>query len=299
MPAAPEAPKPDRIGRNWVTLSWRPPTADGGSKIRGYLLEMKKKDSDEWVPCNDLPHPDNHFTVLDLVEKDEYSFRVTAVNDVGNSHPSKPSALIKIEEEADKPHIDLSGIRDITVKAGEDFSIHVNYAAFPKPSSTWYRDDQEICIEADCRIVQQLADDYCSFILRDSKREDSGPYRLRLTNPSGFDTVTVNVRVLDRPSPPENLRADEFNGESLTLFWNPPKDNGGAEITNYVVEKCDGTSGNWQKISSYVTCTNIRVRNLTVNKDYSFRVIAENQYGSSDPCETPNPIKARYPFSEF
>lgn len=260
---------------------------------------MKKKDSDEWVPCNNLPHPDTNFTVLNLTEKEEYTFRVFAVNDVGTSNPSKPSGFIRIEEEADKPHIDLSGIRDITVKAGEDFSIHVPFTAFPKPTSTWYRDDQEICIEADSRIHQQLGDDYCSFILKDSKRSDSGPYKLRLQNPSGFDTVTVNVKVLDRPAPPEHLRADEFNGDALTLFWNAPRDNGGAEITNYVVEKREGTAGNWQKISSYITATNIRVRNLVVNKEYSFRVMAENQYGTSDPCETPNPIKARHPFSEW
>lgn len=298
LPAAPEAPRPDRIGRNWVTLSWRPPSTDGGSKIKGYLLEMKQKDSDKWVPCNDTPHPANTFTVLDLTEKDEYSFRVYAVNDVGTSNPSKPSALIKIEEEPDKPHIDLSGIRDITVKAGEDFSIHVPFTAFPKPTSTWYRDDEEISIAADSRIHEQLADDYCSFILKDAKRTDTGPYKLRLQNPSGFDTVTVNVKVLDRPAPPENLRADEFNGDALTLFWNPPKDNGGGEITNYAVEKRE-KGGNWQKLSSYVTGTSIRVRNLTVNKDYDFRVVAENQYGTSDPCQNAEPIRARHPFSKF
>ena len=299
LPGSPDVPRPDRIGRNWVTMSWRPPTTDGGSKIKGYLLEMKKKDSDQWEPCNNLPHPDNNFTVLNLEEKAEYQFRVSAVNDVGTSKPSKPSSLIKIEEEPNKPHIDLSGIRDITVKAGEDFSIHVPFTAFPKPTSVWYRDDQEICIEADRRIYQQLTDEDCSFIMKDSKRTDSGPYKLRLQNPSGFDTVTVNVKVLDRPAPPENLRADEFNGDSLTLFWNPPRDNGGGEITNYVIEKREARSSSWQKISSYCTSTNIRVRNLTVNKDYDFRVMAENQYGTSDPCETDKPIKARHPFSKY
>jgi hypothetical protein len=44
------------------------------------------------------------------------------------------------------------------------------------------------------------------------------------------------------------LRADEFAGEALTLFWNPPKDNGGADITNYVVEKKELRSAAWQKV---------------------------------------------------
>ncbi|XP_047491377.1 twitchin-like isoform X5 [Penaeus chinensis] len=295
LPGPPDAPKPDRIGRNCVTLSWRPPSQDGGSKIRGYLLEYKKKDEEEWTQDNNLPHPDTNYTVLNLTELQEYVFRVIAVNEVGNSAPSRPSAPIKIEEQANKPRIDLSGIRDITVRAGEDFSIHVPYTGFPKPTSIWYHDDDEMNIEGDTRIHEKLTDDYCAMIVTNSKRTDSGPYKLRLQNPSGFDSVNVNVRVLDRPAPPENLRADEFNGDALTLFWNPPKDNGGGEITNYVVEKREGR-GNWVKVSSYVTAPFLRIRNLTVNQDYEFRVMAENQYGTSDPCTSPTPIKARHPF---
>ena len=298
MPAAPDTPKPDRIGRTSVTLSWRPPTTDGGSKIKGYILEKKQKDTDKWEICNEDPHPDTTFTVLGLKEQDEYQFRVSAVNDIGKSKPSKPSPLIKIEEQANKPVIDLSGIRDITVRAGEDFSIDVPFTAFPQPTSTWYWEDQEIHLADDPRIHEQLTEDYCAIIFKNSKRTDTGQYKLRLQNTSGFDTMKVNVRVLDRPAPPENLRADEFNGDALTLFWNPPKDNGGASITNYVVEKKEARTSNWQKISSYVTQPCIRVRNLVVGKDYDFRVMAENQYGTSDPCTTPNPIKARHPFSK-
>lgn len=297
LPSAPEPPRPDRIGRNCVTLSWRPPTQDGGAKIKGYLVEYKQKDEDEWTPANSLPHPDPNYTVLGLNEMDEYYFRVIAVNEVGPSAPSRPSTLIKIEEQANKPRIDLSGIRDITVKAGEDFSIHVPYTGFPKPTSTWYHDDEDIKIDQDPRIHEQLTDDFCAMIVTNAKRSDTGPYKLRLQNPSGFDTVSVNVRVLDRPAPPENLRADEFNGDALTLFWNPPKDNGGADITNYVVEKREA-KGNWTKVSSYATAPFLRIRNLTVNKEYEFRVMAENQYGTSDPCTSPTPIKARHPFGK-
>lgn len=84
-------------------------------------------------------------------------------------------------------------------------------------------------------------------MVKNAKRSDGGQYRLQLRNSSGFDTATVNVKVLDRPNPPENLHADEFGGDALTLFWNPPKDNGGADITNYVVEKRE-PKGSWSKV---------------------------------------------------
>lgn len=84
--------------------------------------------------------------------------------------------------------------------------------------------------------------------MKNSKRSDGGQYRLQLRNSSGFDTATINVKVLDRPDPPENLRADEFGGDALTLFWSPPKDNGGGDITNYVVEKREPRAATWSKV---------------------------------------------------
>lgn len=94
----------------------------------------------------------------------------------------------------------------------------------------------------------QLTGNSASFVVKNSKRSDTGQYRLQLRNQSGFDTATIFVKVLDRPSPPENLRADEFAGEALTLYWNPPKDNGGAEISNYIVERKEPGSATWSKV---------------------------------------------------
>lgn len=297
-PDPPEPPKPDRITKDSVTLSWRPPRNDGGSKLRGYILQKKGKDDKDWSDVNATPIPANVHTVPNLKEGDEYQFRVIAVNDVGQSEPSRPSGNILIEEQPNKPCIDLGGVRDITVKAGEDFSIHLSYVGFPKPTATWFANDK-ILDESDSRVFPKLTDDSASIIVKNAKRSDTGQYRLQLKNPSGFDAATLNVRVLDRPGKPENLRADEFAGDALTLYWQPPKDNGGAEITNYIVEKREAKSPTWSKVSSYVTVPFARIRNLTLGKDYEFRVIAENLYGQSDPAVTAEPIRARHPFGNI
>lgn len=294
-PDTPEAPKPDRITKDSVTLSWKAPRNDGGSKIKGYILQQKGKDDKDWKNVTPDLIPTNIFTVPKLTEGEEYNFRVIAVNDVGNSEPSKPSGGIVILEQPNKPRLDISGIRDITVRAGEDFSINIPYVGFPKPTASWYSNDT-ILDDTDSRVHQTISDESASIVVKNSKRTDTGQYKLQLRNPSGFDTATINVRVLDRPAPPENLRADEFGGDSLSLFWLPPKDNGGADITNYVVEKREARSPTWSKVSSYVTVPFIRIRNLTLGRDYEFRVMAENQYGQSEPVTTSDPIKAKYPF---
>ncbi|CAD7001755.1 unnamed protein product, partial [Ceratitis capitata] len=260
-PDAPEPPKADRITKNGVTLSWRPPRFDGKSKIKGYYLEMRPKDLKSWAPVNQLPIMNTVYHIPNLEEGMEYSFRVFAVNDVGRSDPSKPSQLIGIEEQPNKPRMNLGGVRDIVCRAGDDFCIHVPYTGFPKPSAHWYSND--IIIEDDGR---------------------------------RFDTATINVKVLDHPQEPTNLCADEFAGDALTLYWAPPKDDGGSSVTNYVIERKERSSNTWAKVNSYCTTPFLRIRNLTLGQDYDFRVYAENKYGVSEPIVTSEPIRARHPF---
>lgn len=241
--------------------------------ITGYVVQKKGKDEKDWTDVNDYPIPSTTFTVPNLKEGEEYQLRVIAVNDVGRGEPSRPSSSILVEEQPNKPKLDLGAVRDITVRAGEDFSISIPFVAFPKPSASWFGNDV-LLDESDSRIFQQTGDDYASIVVKNSKTTDSGNYKLHVKNPSGFDTASLNVRVLDRPSPPQDLRGDEFAGEALTLSWRPPKDDGGSEVTNYAVERCEAGTQNWTKVSSYVTTTYCRVRNLTVGRDYNFRVVA-------------------------
>ena len=45
------------------------------------------------------------------------------------------------------------------------------------------------------------------------------------------------MTVLDRPEPPRNIHGSDFAGEALTLNWSAPFEDGGAPITNYVIER--------------------------------------------------------------
>ena len=131
--------------------------------------------------------------------------------------------------------------------------------------------------------IFQSGDDFCSIVVTNSRRSDSGFYRLQLRNEKGFDSVNFNVKVLDRPSPPENLRVEEYSGESLVLVWHPPRDNGGGEITNYIIEKKEPKSLTWGKVSqlhNYFTAHlfaghfnyfNSFFFGLCINRDFLFK----------------------------
>lgn len=294
-PDVPEPPKADRITKNSVTLSWRPIKGDNKRNFVGYHLEKRAKNGD-WEPVNKEPIKKSVYCAEKLKEGEEYQFRVRAENDAGCSDWSRPSQPVIVGEQHDRPKMDLGNVKDIVCRAGDDFSIHVPFTGFPMPTLTWFANDQAIEDEFDQRFFHKLNENAASLVVKNSKRTDAGQYRIQLRNPNGFDTATINVTVLDRPGPPENVRADEFGGDSLTLLWNKPKNNGGADVTNYIVEKKLATDSAWSKVSSFTITHFIRIRNLRVGSDYDFRVIAENPYGQSDPACTAQPIKARHPF---
>lgn len=102
---------------------------------------------------------------------------------------------------------------------------------------------------------------------------------------------------LDRPSPPKGpLQPDNITKDSCQLSWNPPEDDGGSEITNYVVEKREVGTTTWVPVSAFTPGTACSVQKLQEGKEYEFRVCAENAFGRSDPLNTDHPILAKDPY---
>jgi len=81
-----------------VTLTWKPPMYDGGSKIMGYILEKMMKGEDQFKRCNDFLVPVLSYTVKGLTEGKQYQFRVSAENAAGVSDPSRSSPFVKASD---------------------------------------------------------------------------------------------------------------------------------------------------------------------------------------------------------
>ena len=80
---APQAPSNLDVAKqteNSVTLQWKQPKNDGGSKITAYQVEVRKPDSDIWEIANDFPVKGNEYTVDNLQPGKPYQFRVKAKN---------------------------------------------------------------------------------------------------------------------------------------------------------------------------------------------------------------------------
>jgi hypothetical protein len=55
--------------------------------------------SRDWVEVTELPARDHSYTIPNLAEGDEVSFRIRAVNAVGPSEPSRPTDAITIQDQ--------------------------------------------------------------------------------------------------------------------------------------------------------------------------------------------------------
>lgn len=100
----------------------------------------------------------------------------------------------------------------------------------------------------------------------------------------------------DKPGPPQPpFDISEIDADACTLSWHIPLEDGGSNITNYVVEKCDVNRGDWVTALSSVTKTSCRIGKLIPGEEYMFRVRAENRFGISEPLASGKMI-ARYPF---
>lgn len=85
--------------------------------------------------------------------------------------------------------------------------------------------------------------------------------------------------------------------DRIGLTWNPPTDDGGSKITNYVVEKREDNRKSWVHVSNDPKECAYVVTRLTENHEYEFRVMAQNKFGIG-PALVSELEKARNLFSE-
>ncbi len=71
-----------------VTLKWKAATVSSGSSVRNYLVEYSTDSGATWITFRKSVSTSTSLSVTGLRTKTRYMFRVTAVNDVGNSPTS-------------------------------------------------------------------------------------------------------------------------------------------------------------------------------------------------------------------
>ena len=138
------------------------------------------------------------------------------------------------------------------------------------------------------------------FFKPSAQRSDTGNYEVKLKNSEGEDILPIKIIVLDKPGQCEGpLEAVETTKSSVTLQWKPPKDDGGSELSGYVIEKSLEGSDIWEKCPGIFIQPKATIKHLDEGKAFRFRVKAENIYGEGESLDTKTAIVVKPPYGKL
>lgn len=294
----PGKPEAVVITRENITLQWAKPKYDGGSSITGYVVEKKELPDGRWMKANFTNVIENQFTVTCLTGGQSYEFRVTAKNGAGVWSPPSECVTIIAQDVIEGPtaSVDPKFKSTTVVQAGETFVIEADYFGKPLPAVTWLKEGREID-KVTPRMEIKTTLTHTTLTIRDCTRADGGHFLLSLTNTGGTTSVPVNLKVLDRPGPPDGqLKVKVISAEKCSLHWNPPLNDGGATVSHYIIEKRETSRVTWTGVEAHVEALSYKVTKLVPGKEYVFRIAAVNKYGVGEFLES-DPLIAQNPFT--
>ncbi|XP_050930771.1 immunoglobulin-like and fibronectin type III domain-containing protein 1 [Lates calcarifer] len=182
--------------------------------------------------------------------------------------------------------------KPVIVRVGQNAAFKMPFAPQESLTISWFKDGTEVKDGGGVKIMKEP--NHSRLLLRDCLRTDTGEIKIQLKNPFGAVEATSQLIVLDRPGPPEGpVETVETTSSIIEIKWNPPKDDGGSAVTNYIIERQPTRQNLWTKLGDVsADKTSFRDRNVTHGKKYNYRIYAENPEGLSDALETADSIMA-------
>ncbi|XP_020018637.2 myosin-binding protein H-like [Castor canadensis] len=163
-------------------------------------------------------------------------------------------------------------------KVGDTVNLLIPFQGKPKPRATWTHNG---CALDTNRVNVRNGEQDSILFIREVQHVDSGRYQLHVQLGRLEATATIDILVIERPGPPQNVKLVDVWGTNATLEWTAPQDTGNTTLLGYTVQKADTKSGLWFTVLEHCHRTSCIVSNLIVGNSYAFQVFAENQCGLS------------------
>uniref|UniRef100_A0A8C4RGW5 Obscurin, cytoskeletal calmodulin and titin-interacting RhoGEF b n=1 Tax=Erpetoichthys calabaricus TaxID=27687 RepID=A0A8C4RGW5_ERPCA len=124
---------------NYITLCWSPPVTDRPVPISGYIVERRKVASQSWMRCHgseNIITPE--FTLNNLNEEGSFQFRITAVNNFGQSSYLEFPGVFYLEPKASV----TTPLTDVTAVAGGEATFTIELSA--PCSGMWFLNGKSV-----------------------------------------------------------------------------------------------------------------------------------------------------------
>ncbi|KAM9459444.1 obscurin-like isoform 8-T8 [Salvelinus alpinus] len=109
-----------------ITLHWSPPDSDRPVPIKGYMVERRKVGAQTWQRCNGMEISlFTEITIQNFTEEASYQFRISAVNNYGQSQYLEVPGTFYLEPSAEVK----TGLMNSTAISGEEASLSVDLSA--------------------------------------------------------------------------------------------------------------------------------------------------------------------------
>lgn len=279
-----------------IDVSWLCPREFGSKPIKHYVLYRRaNKAGAEWKLVHRLNRTQLSYTFENLDSAQSYFLRVTAESDAGESEPCELPAAVSPKKKAKPPptvdhvfvrtlddgviSLQWSGIDPDDDPQAEHGANLLGYIVEMFDGRDWVEVERTDSDTRTCTITHLRQDVDYNFRVSAYNRIGQGRTR-------DIDTPVKAKSPFSKPGQPSGpIGISNITRSTVDLSWSSSPTVNDIPISSYFVEKL--RDGIWIKVARLPpTSTSLKVFNLIENKEFMFRVSAENRFGVSEPLQS-------------
>jgi len=268
-------------GDSQVQLGWTAPFSDGGAAISDYLIEYSSDAGSTWSTFSHVASTSTSATVTGLTNGTAYMLRVSAVNSVGTGTSSLtasatpttvPGAPTGLNSVPGAGQVALSWTAP-TVDGGSAVTGYT--VAMSTDGGATFFQTMSVGISTSTTWTGITNGSAYLFMVAASNSAGTGAF-----------SASTQATPVAPPGAPTSLVGSPGNGQEF-LSWTAPVSDGGAAITDYMVELSSDAGATWTPFAhAPSTATASTATGLTNGTTYTFRVSAVNSAGTGTPSTT-------------
>uniref|UniRef100_A0A8C1D0M8 Myomesin 2 n=1 Tax=Cyprinus carpio carpio TaxID=630221 RepID=A0A8C1D0M8_CYPCA len=280
--------------RTYVVLSWVPPVYHSKAPM-WYYIEKLQVGAGSWQRVNTkVPIRSPRYAVFDLLEGKDYQFRVVSANMYGISEPSEPTDTFYVHSGVPSAPGQVIATRET------DTSVLIQWVPPKDPNNLigYYID---FCVKGskNWTSANHKPHKQTRFVVHGLTTGETYVFRVQAINELGLsdesqESAPLSVRAaLKLPSSPYDLSLLYCDGESMVLSWKQPLRSGGADVTDYYIDKCNVAKKTWKEVNVPPIKERLHkvAGGLTAGSVYQFRVYGANMIGLGDASTPSTPFK--------